>query len=337
MTPHRSLSSPHVPFGRAMAALCASSLVACGAAPPPVPAAPEPPAQPASVSADTSAFVGAPASVGAPAPAPRFATDAIAVDFRRPERDVALAALLPRLGERIDAFFATQKPPSVAVAFVADGEVRLSRVLGWADIAGKVEPTSHTLYRIGSVTKTFTTALALSLRDEGKLELDRPAEQYWPELMGVEYPFPDAARITLRQLLSHSSGLPRLGNFEYTKPDSAVTGAVLLGALAQAQLDSAPGTAYVYSNFGMSLVGFFAGRMSSEGSLRAALARRLTGPLGMSSTTFDPASLAGAAVATGYASSFDPVVAPLWNLGVSEGAGGLWSSLDDMARWVAFQ
>jgi CubicO group peptidase (beta-lactamase class C family) len=268
---------------------------------------------------------------------PRFATDAFVVDFEHPAREAAVAALLPRLGERVDAFFAANAPPSIAVAVIVDGEVRLTRLLGWADVAHEVAPTPQTLYRIGSITKTFTTALALQLRDEGKLTLDAPAEQYWPELAKIEYPFPDSARITLRHLLTHSSGLPRLGNFEYASPDANVSDEVLLRALAEARLDSAPGTRYVYSNFGMSLVGFFAGRMSSEGSLRAALAQRVTAPLGMASTTFDPASVPGAALAIGYTDSASRAVAPLWNLGVSEGAGGLWSSLDDMARWVIYQ
>lgn len=331
---------PHArtPFNRWLAAAVSVSLAtACGGA--------RPPAASVSATATSEAAPGTPtaepmaaASAGAGAAvAPRFAPDAVVVDFRHPEREVAVAALLPRLAERIDAFFATNKPPSIAVAVIVDGEVRLSRLLGWADVAGKVAPTPQTLYRIGSITKTFTTALALSLRDEGKLSLDAPAEFYWPELAQVVYPSPDSPRFTLRHLLTHSSGLPRIGNFDYTKPDSKVSDAVLLSALTEAQLDSAPGTRYVYSNFGMSLVGFFAGRMSSEGSLRAALAQRVTAPLGMTNTTFDPGSITGAALATGYADAASLAVAPVWSLGASEGAGGLWSSLDDMARWVVFQ
>jgi len=333
---HTQHPSADAPFGRwlARAAVAVSLGTACGGARAPavgVPAAAtvEPAAAPE--------LATEPAGASAAVTAPRFAPDAVAVDFRHPEREAAVAAVLPRLAERIDAFFATNKPPSLAVAVIVDGEVRLSRLLGWADVAGKVAPTPQTLYRIGSITKTFTTALVLSLRDEGKLTLEAPAEQYWPELAKVEYPFPDSPRITLRHLLTHSSGLPRLGNFDYTKPTSDVSDAVLLGALAEARLDAAPGTRYEYSNFGMSLVGFFAGRTSSEGSLRAALAQRVTVPLGMASTTFDPASIPGAAVATGYDSSTSLAVAPLWNLGVSEAAGGLWSSLDDLSRWVAFQ
>lgn len=320
MCEHPSIWIPGTPFGQVAGALGALMLACSGAAS----SAPTAPLVPASSAVATS-------------PVPRFASDAAAVDFRHPEREQALAELLPRLRERIEAFFAADKPPSLAVAVIADGQVRLSSALGWANVASRVAATPRTLYRIGSITKTFTTALVMSLRDEGKLALDAPAEQYWPEFAAIEYPFADAERITLRHLLTHTAGLPRLGNFDYTRPDSQVTDAVLLGALAEARLDAAPGTEYVYSNFGMSLVGFFAGRMSSQGSLRPALARRLTEPLGMASTTFDPASLPGAAVATGYSDAAALTVAPLWNLGASEAAGGLWSSLDDMARWVAFQ
>jgi len=194
---------------------------------------------------------------------PHFAADpALPPDFVHPAREQQLAALSPRLAERIGAFYAAQKPPSLAVAVVADGQVVLSRVLGMADVAAKKPADARTLYRIGSVTKTFTAALILALRDGGQLELDRPAEQYLPELANLVYPFPDTARITLRHLLTHSSGLPRIGSFDYTRPDAQVTEAVLLGAVAEAGLEAAPGERYAYSNFGMSLAGFLAGRTS---------------------------------------------------------------------------
>jgi CubicO group peptidase (beta-lactamase class C family) len=302
----------------------------CGSAPA---KAPEPPL----------AVAPAPAVASGVAPiVPRFAAEpAPPPDFVHPAREQQLAALAPRLAESIDAFYAAQKPPSLAVAFVADGQVVLSRVLGMADAAAKKPADARTLYRIGSVTKTFTAALVLALRDGGLLELDRPAEEYLPELAKLVYPFPDAARITLRHLLTHSSGLPRIGNFDYTRPDAQVTEAVLFGAIADAALEAAPGVRYAYSNFGMSLAGFLAGRMSPEGSLRAALAQRVTAPLGMTSTTFEPsvdATLPGAPlVATGYEDRQSLRIATSWRLGESEAAGGLWSSLDDMARWVSFQ
>ena len=105
--------------------------------------------------------------------------------------------------------------------------VRGGGLVHWCGAGTMPVPDPDTQYRIGSITKTFTAMLVLGLRDEGKLTLDAPAEQYWPELAQVVYPFADAPRFTLRHLLTHGSGLPRLGNFDYTKPDSNVSEAVL--------------------------------------------------------------------------------------------------------------
>lgn len=281
---------------------------------------------------------GAAGGVPAGALAPRFSAEPPpALDFSHPEREQKLAALLPLLGERVDGFFAREKPPSLAVAFVADDQVAFTRVLGVTDVASQAPANARTLYRIGSVTKTFTASLVVALRDAGLVALEQPAEQYLPELAQVEYPFADAPRFTLRHLLSHTAGLPRLGNFDYVSPGAQVTEQVLLEAAAQARLEAAPGTRYAYSNFGMSLAGLLAGRRAPEGSLRSALAKRLTGPLGMASTAFDPALVPGAAPATGYPNAQSKAPAPLWSLGASEAAGGLWSSLDDMSRWLLFQ
>lgn len=254
--------------------------------------------------------------------------------FVDPERAQKLAALLPVLEKRIDAFFANEKPPSVAVAMVVDGQVVLTRVLGVRDKDTKAPATERTLYRIGSVTKPFTATLVLALRDEGLLTLDAPAERWLPELARVTYPFRDAPRMTLRHLLTHTSGLPRLGDFDYTG-EKDVTREVMLGALERTRVEHAPGSHYVYSNFGMSLVGELVARVAPEHSYRAAMAKRVTGPLGMTSTTFDPGS--GAELASGYEGKNDDKPAKPWHLGASEAAGGLWSSLADMSKWIAWQ
>jgi CubicO group peptidase (beta-lactamase class C family) len=270
----------------------------------------------------------APHFAAKPPPAPEFAD---------PTRQQKLGALVEALNAKIDAFFQSEKPPSLAVAFVADGEVRLTRVLGMANEADKVAADSRTLYRIGSVTKTLTASLVVALRDAGQLELDDPAEAYLPELSLVEYPFEDSTRLTLRHLLSHTSGLPRLGNFDYTKPDANITDAVLLRAVSEARLGAVPGTEYLYSNLGMAIAGLIAARCSSEGSLRAALANHVTHPLGMTSTVFEASLAPHAVAATGYVDRQGSAVTASWHLGASEAAGGLWSSLDDMSRWVLFQ
>lgn len=306
---------------------------ACGAAPKAPPIAPAPAHAAAREASPANARDGAttPAALryaSAPPPAPEYA-DA--------DRAAKLAALVPKLEKRVDDFFAKEKPPSLAVAMVADGKVAFVRVLGVRDKASGKPATERTMYRIGSISKTFTATLVLSLRDEGRLRLDDPAETYLPELAHVEYPFRDAPRITLAHLLTHTSGLPRLGDFDYTRPDRDVSEADMLGALDRAKLVSAPGTRYLYSNYGLSLVGEIVARRAPEGSLRAALAKRVTGPLGMTSTAFDPKGVPDAEPATGYAKRDDAKPATPWRLGASEAAGGIWSTAGDMAKWIAFQ
>jgi CubicO group peptidase (beta-lactamase class C family) len=310
--------------------------VACAASPS---APPAPPGQAAApVAAGRQVGAATPREAAAGAVAPRFAKSAPPPPaFADPDRAKKVAELVPKLEKHVDEFFAKEKPPSLAVAMVVDGKVVMTRVLGVRDKATNAPATERTMYRIGSISKTFTATLVMSLRDEGRLRLDEPAEKYLPELARVEYPFRDAPRITLRHLLSHSSGLPRLGDFDYTRPDHDVTEAELLGALDRAKLESAPGVHYEYSNFGMALVGAIVARQAPEGSLRAALAKRITGPLGMTHTTFDPSSVKDAEVATGYAKKGDTKPAPPWRLGASEAAGGLWSTAPDMARWIALQ
>ena len=79
---------------------------------------------------------------------------------------------------------------------------------GYRDIATKAPVDADTVFRIASMTKSFTAMSILKLRDDGKLSLDDPAERYVPELKGLKYPTTDSPRITIRHLLSHSDGFP---------------------------------------------------------------------------------------------------------------------------------
>src|SRR4051794_11224794 len=98
-------------------------------------------------------------------PTPHFAATAPPLPaFEDPERGKKIAQLAASLGRRVDTFFEKEKPPSLAVAMVADGKVVFTRFLGKRDKATKAPATERTMYRIGAVTKTFTAALALSLR-----------------------------------------------------------------------------------------------------------------------------------------------------------------------------
>lgn len=253
--------------------------------------------------------------------------------FRDPARKQAIAALEATATAIVEREMKVAAPPSLAVAIVADGKIVHTIVRGEADKASHEPATKDTLYRVGSITKTFTATAALALRDEGKLALDDRADLHLPEIGQVALAPSDTRAITLRQLLTHTSGLARLGDFDYTRPDRDVTEGEVLGALAT-RVDHAPGTSYLYSNFGMSLVGLVLARAEKK-PYRDVVQARLFDPLGMTSASFAPPS--GSKVAKGYERNDTTTPAPSWRLGASEAAGGLYASVTDMAKWVAFQ
>src|SRR5204862_2425310 len=98
--------------------------------------------------------------------------------------------------------------PGAGWAIVIDGRGAHIGATGFRDVASKSPVDSGTVFRIASMTKSFTAMAILSLRDEGKLSLDDPAAKYVPELAGLRYPTSDAPLVTIRHLLTHSEGFP---------------------------------------------------------------------------------------------------------------------------------
>ncbi|MCY7312022.1 MAG: beta-lactamase family protein, partial [Chitinophagaceae bacterium] len=98
--------------------------------------------------------------------------------------------------------------PGIAFGLVVDGKLLYSGNYGYTDIDKKIAVTSSSLFRIASMSKSFTAMAILKLRDEGKLNLDDPAYLYIPELKEAKYPTADAPHITIRHLLTHGAGFP---------------------------------------------------------------------------------------------------------------------------------
>jgi CubicO group peptidase (beta-lactamase class C family) len=251
--------------------------------------------------------------------------------FTDPERARKIRTLADDVDAIVQQEYATRHLPSLAVALVfADAPTHFA-VAGVSDRKTKAQADRNTVYRVGSITKTFTASLAMQLRDEGKLGLDERLDGVLPEIGKVTLSPSDAKPLTLRVLLTHSSGLPRLGTFDYTRQDKEPSEAEVLGAL-DVRVVEPPGTRYLYSNFGVATAGLALARVGKK-SYRELVAEKLLVPLGMSRSAFEP-TMPG--VATGYAKNESDVPEPAWRLGASEAAGGLYASLDDMAKWVSF-
>lgn len=251
--------------------------------------------------------------------------------FTDPDRARKIRALADDVDAIVRQEIAERHLPSLAVAVVfADAPPHFA-VAGVSDRKTKAQADRNTVYRVGSITKTFTASLAMQLRDEGKLGLDERLDGVLPEIGKVTLSPSDAKPLTLRALLTHSSGLPRLGAFDYTRQDKEPSEAEVLGAL-DVRVVEPPGTRYLYSNFGVATAGLALARVGKK-PYRELVAERLLVPLGMSRSGFEP-TMPG--VATGYAKNDTDVPEPAWRLGASEAAGGLYASLDDIAKWVSF-
>src|SRR5206468_1995675 len=111
--------------------------------------------------------------------------------------------------DRLLTEYATQAHvPGAAWGVIVDSELAHTGTYGQRDVAAHAPVDADTVFRIASMTKSFTAMAVLRLRDEGKLSLDDPAERYVPEMKNLKYPTSDSPRITIRHLLSHSTGFP---------------------------------------------------------------------------------------------------------------------------------
>jgi CubicO group peptidase (beta-lactamase class C family) len=250
--------------------------------------------------------------------------------FTDPDRRAKLAAAFPTLDKVLEEERAQQGVPGVAVGIVIDGELAYTKGFGVVDPATKAVPDADTVYRIGSISKSFTGLALLSLRDDGILDLDDPLARWIPEANKITYPTRDARPITLRQLAQHTSGLPRMGPFE---PENGPDEATILGSLAKVTLERAPGLESVYSNLGFSLLGIVVSHAAKQ-PFHDVVATRIFTPLGMTSTAWDADKVSHLAPAFTKGPQAGPV--PPARLGAGDGAGGIYSSVRDMSRYAAF-
>ena len=166
------------------------------------------------------------------------------------------------------------------------------------DIASKAPVDADTVFRIASMTKSFTAMSILKLRDQGKLSLDDLAEKYVPEMKGLAYPTTDSPRITIRHLLSHAEGFPEdnpWGDRQLADTDEQLSQMIKGGI----PFSNAPGIAYEYSNYGFAILGRIVSNVSGEKYTDFVTANILK-PLGMTSTTLEPSTVPANRLAHGY-------------------------------------
>jgi CubicO group peptidase (beta-lactamase class C family) len=244
-------------------------------------------------------------------------------------------ALPADLGAKVDAVFArfTDKTPGCAIGLGKDGRTLYAHGYGMANLEYNVPITESTVLESGSVAKQFTASAIVLLAQDGKLSLDDDIRKYLPEV-------PDfgGQRITIRNLLTHTSGLRDqwgLLGIEGLGPGSQVhSPATTLDLVAhQKMLNFPPGSEYLYSNTGYALAGIIVQRVSGK-TLDAFTQERLFRPLGMTHTRWrddfttvvpNRATAYAGSVANGFHTDM-----PFTNM---IGNGGVLSTMADLLKW----
>lgn len=235
----------------------------------------------------------------------------------RPDSHIA------ELSRRVREAQANQRIPSISAAAVGNGEVVWQEALGLASVEPEERATADTQYRVGSITKTFTAAAVMQLRDAGELSLDERLEQHLPEA--------HHGALTLRRMLAHMSGLQReMPGYVWETldfPDRAG----LVSGLVDAEQVLPPGARWHYSNLAFALLGEVVARRSGL-EYEDYVTERLLNPLDLTRTSFDPAAPTANAY---FVEPYSDRVRPEQNVikGALAAAGSLWSTTADLARW----
>lgn len=231
------------------------------------------------------------------------------------------------------------------IAFVYNGKIVATDYYGMEDLATNRPVDKHTIYHWASITKTFTAVGMMQLRDHGLIELSDPIVKYVPELWGVYDPYGSMKEITIRQLMSHTSGFRAASwpwqKHEYKKPwqpHEPTKWSQLVAMIPYTRILFKPGSKYSYSNLGFIFLGKTIERETGS-EYESYIENNIFDLLGMYSAYFDttPWHLKDDRSNNYRLINGQPVANGLdFNTGVTVSNGGLNCTVAAMAKWVSF-
>jgi CubicO group peptidase (beta-lactamase class C family) len=236
-----------------------------------------------------------------------------------------------------------QKIPGISIGLIDENGTQFFNY-GEIKKESGIEPTSDTLYEIGSMTKTFTAILAVQLQNEGLLSLDDPITKFLPEFVGTDF---DKNKITLYHLITHTSGLVevplreiikfmikfifRTTNGKFFPPRYSLDTSNFLQEISRLKLKDNPGTKFRYSNSGVGLVGKILERVTNS-TYEELIKSRIWNELNMHDTTITISEKHKEKLATGYlhtGKQADPI-----STRAIESAGSIRSTVSDMLKFL---
>jgi len=239
------------------------------------------------------------------------------------------AVFTTRVDSLVKAYMAESHAPGVSVAVIRGGDTLVMAGFGLADIAAHRQATPATIYEIGSNTKQFTSAAIMRLAEERKLSIDDELSKYLPQI-----PL-HGNRVTIRQLLTHTSGIRSYTEVEAWRAHWAedLTPDSIMGFVAKDTFDFAPGTRFKYDNSGYILLGMVIEKVSGQPYAQY-LESQFFKPLGLTQTSYCPSHTTDPAFAAGYSKKDDGVV-PHEYLSLTQpyAAGSLCSTVGDFVKW----
>src|SRR6266404_4772130 len=216
-----------------------------------------------------------------------------------------------------------------SVLVARDKTIVLDKGYGFANLEWNVPNSPTTKFRLGSITKQFTSASIFLLEERGKLKVDDPVKKYMPDAPGAW------DKVTIFNLLTHTSGIPSFTGF----PDYASTEAIpttpekLVARFRDKPLEFQPGEKWNYSNSGYVLLGYLIEKISGE-AYEKFVQENIFNPLGMKDSGYDSNTAIILRRASGYSPGKDgPANAGYIDMSIPLSAGKLYSTTEDLLRW----
>ena len=249
-----------------------------------------------------------------------------------------VASSISLLEAWIESQMAYRGLPGMSVGIIFDQTLMWSRGFGYSDVEKKIPATPTTIYRLASVTKLFTATAIMQLRDAGKLQLDDPVAKYLPWFT-IRTRYADAPPITIRHLLTHTSGLPREAAFPYWTDNNFPAREQIIETLPKQETIFPPETKWKYSNLALSVAGEIVSAVAGE-PYAVYIQQHILEPLGMKSTSivFPEEHKSRLAVAYGRRMPDGTrAVRPFMDTKGITPAGNLSSTVEDLALFASLQ
>lgn len=255
--------------------------------------------------------------------------------FKETDRIARVTAAKQVVDSLYRSYAERRKLPGLVWGVVVNGRLVHTGQVGHANVKEQIPADSRSLFRIASMSKSVTAMAVMKLWEEGKVQLDAPAETYLPEMKGLKLLTADARLITVRDLLTHGAGFPEdnpWGDRRLADSDQELIDFVRGGI----SFSNVPGVEFEYANLGFALLGRIVTVVSGM-PYQQYTTEQILKPLGMTSTTWEWKDIPEDRLALGYQRREGELeLEPLLHDGSWGAMGGLITSIEDFSKYVAF-